>query len=83
MLINGRNIVRHPLNGDPFLDAYRKIGTVLATDVQEDGYVVTPEGEMRFSAGDFIVTDNPPTHAWPVKREVFEKTYERIPSDNG
>lgn len=80
--IQGQKITEHPFKDDPFLDEYKKIATVLAIDVMEDGIVYTPEGEMRFEAGDYIVTDNLPTHAWPVRRDVFEKTYARVPSDN-
>ena len=80
--IQGQNIKEHPFKDNPFLDECKKIATVLAVSVLEGGVVYTPEGKMRFKAGDYIVTDNPPTHAWPVAREVFEKTYVRIPSDD-
>ena len=54
---------------------YRKVGTVLAQQAVSDGSVTTPEGVMSYKAGDYLVTDNPPTHVWPVKREVFLRTY--------
>ncbi|HEX5466698.1 MAG TPA: hypothetical protein VFW92_08515, partial [Candidatus Limnocylindrales bacterium] len=54
---------------------YRKVGYVLAEQATEPGIIATPEGDMRFEAGDYLVTDAPPTHMWPVKREVFERTY--------
>ena len=58
---------------------YHKIATVLAEQQLKGGQVVTPEGIMRYEAGDYLVTDNPPTHVWPVKRSVFEETYRRDP----
>ena len=77
--IDGRNISKHPLDADAI--GYRKIGTVLAAEVQHDGVVFTPEGEMQFHAGDYIITDNPVTHAWPCKKEVFERTYVLVAVD--
>lgn len=70
--VNGRNISEHP---DHHAAEYRKIGTVLAATAHMGGIVETPEGTMAFEAGDYLVTDNPPTHLWPVKRDVFERTY--------
>ena len=35
-----------------------------------------PEGTMQPQTGDYLVSDDPPTHLWPVRREVFERTYE-------
>ena len=75
--INGKGITPEfwggPETGYP--QEYRKTATVFATPALTDGEIETPEGVMRFAAGDYIVTDNPPTHAWPVKRAVFEATY--------
>jgi hypothetical protein len=56
---------------------YRKTATVLAQKVDYPFTVHTPEGEMNGEPGDYIVTDNPPTHAWPVRGSVFEATYVR------
>ena len=55
---------------------YRKVGAVLAARAEVPGVVRTPEGDMRYAAGDYLVTDLPPTHCWPVRREVFEATYD-------
>jgi len=71
--IQGQKINEHPLG--LFVGEYKKIANVLAQAALEAGIVFTPEGEMAFNKGDYIVTDNPPTHAWPVKKEVFERTY--------
>lgn len=64
---------------DPFdVHCYRKTATVLACKTMEDGEIVTPEGVMRYRAGDWIVSDNPPTHVWPVKKDIFEATHEVV-----
>lgn len=76
--INGREVEVHPLAGSVPVHEYAKTSTVLAAQTNEDGLVMTPEGAMSYGAGDYIVTDNPVTHAWPVKRAVFEATYERV-----
>ena len=74
--IDGRlnAISEHPLK-DQQPGEYRKTATVLAVQARDPGIVFTPEGPMEFHAGDYIVTDNPPTHAWPVKAHIFESTY--------
>lgn len=70
----GRGLSAHPYShATP--RTYRKVATVLAIEAPCDGEVDTPEGVMRFHAGDFIVTDNPPIHAWPVARDVFLSTH--------
>lgn len=64
---------------DPFdLHCYRKTATVFARKTMEDGEVETPEGVMRYHAGDYLVTDNACTHQWPVRRDIFEATYELV-----
>lgn len=73
--IMGRKIDRHPLLGAEPLAVYVKEASVIAGQALQSGVVVTPEGEMTFQPGDYIVTDNPPTHAWPVRQQVFELTY--------
>ncbi len=57
---------------------YRKTAPVRAVPVGYDFAVETPEGVMYAHAGDYLVTDVPSTHFWPVKRETFEKTYEPV-----
>ena len=77
--IEGRNIGRHPLSDESGqLGIYAKHGSVIAGMAEQPGLITTPEGEMTFQAGDFIVTDNPPTHAWPVRSDVFKSTYRLI-----
>lgn len=75
--LEGQNIARHPLvDTTGHVGLYVKGVTVIAVQAQVAGVVVTPEGEMTFQAGDYILTDNPPSHAWPVRQQVFETTYE-------
>lgn len=71
--INGRNIGAHPLAEG--LSVYSKTASVIAGQAQVPGIIDTSEGQMTFQAGDYIVTDNPPTHAWPVRADVFKGTY--------
>lgn len=71
--IEGRHIGRHPLSDqvEPGLKIYSKQATVIAGQAQVPGIIETQSGQMTFQAGDYIVTDNPPTHAWPVRADVF------------
>jgi hypothetical protein len=54
---------------------YRKTATVLAARLRTDAVIVTPEGEMKARAGDYLA-QHEDGHAWPIKRETFEGTYE-------
>lgn len=78
-MIEGRGIRVHPAAGfETPIREYRKTATVFAAQASASGVITTPEGQMSFDAGDYIVTDNPTTHAWPVKRDVFESTYVEV-----
>lgn len=79
-VIDGRNIAKHPFAHEEGVrvGTYSKQASVLAAQTVNPGMVHTPEGDMTFQAGDYIVTDNPPTHAWPVNQQVFETTYAEI-----
>ena len=55
---------------------YHKVALVWAFPLSETLDIDTPEGTMHADIGDYLVSDDPPTHLWPVKREVFERTYE-------
>ena len=57
---------------------WRKTATVFARQHSIPFRVHTPEGVMEGAAGDYLVTSNPPTHMWPVRREIFEATYEEV-----
>lgn len=80
-VIDGRKVKRHPFADREPVGRYRKVGAVLAAPAPIAGSIITPEGEMRYQAGDYVVTDDPPTHAWPVREAVFRLTY--LPSSAG
>ena len=54
---------------------WRKTATVVAEPLAADAEIETPEGLMRARAGDYLA-QHEDGHAWPIKREVFEATYE-------
>jgi hypothetical protein len=55
---------------------FRKTTPILARQINDEVTVVTPEGSMDAQPGDWIASDDPPTHLWPIRAEVFERTYE-------
>ena len=83
--IEGIDVAKHPYaHLDGFaVKTYSKQASVLAAQADNPGVIKTPEGEMTFQAGDYIVTDNPPTHAWPVRQQVFESTYAEVGAGHG
>ncbi len=56
---------------------YRKTAIVKAAQIHEDFTVHTLEGMMSGVAGDYVCEGVEGEH-WPVKKEIFEKTYEEI-----
>lgn len=54
---------------------YRKTALVLAAPLTFDAEITTPEGVMQAKAGDYLA-QHQDGHAWPIKRETFEGTYE-------
>lgn len=77
-VINGRKM--NLMEVDYFSNAprYRKIAAVHALQSIEPGIIETLEGNMEFHSGDYLVTDDPPTHIWPVRQDIFEATYEEL-----
>lgn len=74
--INGTHVDRHPFSDqEGGLAIYLRGTTVIAAQAQQSGVIRTAEGEVTFQPGDWIVTDNPPTHAWPIRQQVFAATY--------
>lgn len=57
---------------------YRKKTFVRAVQTGADGDIETLEGIMSYHAGDYILSDDPPTHIWPVRKDIFESTYEVV-----
>lgn len=48
-------------------------------DYSDNYFVIkTPEGNMFFAVGDWIATGVNGEH-WPVKDEIFQKTYKKLP----
>ena len=58
----------------PWLE-YRKTATVHAFQVQHPFIVHTLEEDMTGEAGDYLC-QGPAGERWPVKRDIFETTYE-------
>ena len=58
----------------------RKPIIVKATQTKVPKVVKTLEGDLKAQPGDWIVT-GPAGEQWPVKKEVFSKTYEKVPDD--
>jgi hypothetical protein len=84
MHINGKDISSHPLQErpderSPEVKSYRKTATVLAAPATDFGEIDTIDGHQTFKPGDYIVSNDPPTEAWAVPAEIFEKTHEEIP----
>lgn len=50
---------------------------VTAFQTKEPMNIITLEGTMRANSGDWIIT-GVEGEQWPVKKEIFEKTYEVI-----
>ena len=71
----GRAEPTAPLIGPPRL--WRKIALVEAEQLAEDVAIETWEGVMQASAGDYLA-QHQDGHAWPIKRETFEGTYEEV-----
>jgi hypothetical protein len=58
---------------------YRKTALVQARQATAPGSIATLEGEMRYAAGDWLLGPGAAGEFWPCAREVFERTYERVP----
>jgi hypothetical protein len=58
----------------PWLE-YRKTAPVFAFQAGHPFLVHTREGDMTGEAGDYLC-QGPAGERWPVKREIFEATYE-------
>lgn len=57
---------------------YRKTATVLAGQATEAGVIKTLEGNHTYQAGDYICGPGAAGEYWPVRRDIFESTYEAI-----
>lgn len=60
-------MMRYPIQYAPFI-----------SEILPPGYSLsTLEGEMKLEVGDYIATGVDGEH-WAIKKEIFEKTYERV-----
>ena len=56
---------------------YRKTATVFAVQMDDEFTVETLEGVHEGHAGDYLCK-GVEGEKWPVKREIFERTYELV-----
>lgn len=73
--LEGHLITEHPLAAEG-LGIYSMGPTVLAAQAMVGGVLHTASGDQTFQAGDWIVTDNPPSHAFVVREQVFAQKYQ-------
>ncbi|MGE7365381.1 PGDYG domain-containing protein [Desemzia incerta] len=62
------------------IKAVKKPIPVRAKQTNKHIDVKTLEGTMHANPGDYIIT-GPEGEKWPVKKEIFEKTYEILEED--
>lgn len=61
--------------------SYRKKETIVNARIvtADDGEIVeTPHGSVLAEKGDYVLTDIYSGDTWPVKAEIFKRTYEEI-----
>ena len=80
MKIQGYGLTEHPLaqhgHGIEVIKAHLGGDQYLASIAPDFGTVESEdESEQEFAPGDYIVTDDPPTHAWAVEHNSFEATF--------
>ena len=51
-----------------------------ARRVEVSELVLTAHGRVRAEPGDWILTDPESGDTWPIKPDLFERTYERVDS---
>ena len=75
--IDARDIGQHPLAGGEMDVIHVFVGEkeFLAVMAIVGGVIVSRKGTERFNAGDYIVSDDPPSNAWKVNPEAFRATY--------
>lgn len=75
--IDAREISQHPLAGGEMEVQRVFVGEkeFLACIAIVGGVILSRKGTERFNAGDYIVSDDPPTNAWKVNPEAFRATY--------
>ena len=61
--------------------AIKKAIPVQVTQSNKHVDILTLEGTIHANPGDYIIT-GPEGERWPVKKEIFEKTYEIIEEES-
>lgn len=62
------------INTNYIFKEYRKTATVLAVKMDVEFTVNTIEGVMKGNAGDYLC-EGVEKERWPIKKEIFEKSY--------
>ena len=58
---------------------YRKKPVVIeARLLTQAGLVLTAHGRVRAEAGDYVLRDPESGDEWPIKPDIFERTYEPV-----
>jgi hypothetical protein len=66
---------------------YRKTAQVWAIQIESDFEIETREGWLKADKGDYLVVNviealhfgqNQVSYPWPVRKEIFESTYEEV-----
>ena len=52
-------------------------------EVTKPELVTTAHGRVRAEVGDFILLDPESGDTWPIKRDIFEETYEVVDESSG
>lgn len=60
---------------------YKKTALVKAKQMSESFEIKTLEGTMKGEAGDYLC-EGPAGEQWPVKRIIFESTYEEYRAED-
>jgi hypothetical protein len=78
--IDAELISQHPLAGGEMDVLHVMVGekAFLAVMAIVGGVIRSRKGTERFNAGDYIVSDDPPTNAWKVNPEAFRSTYRKV-----
>jgi hypothetical protein len=77
VVVHPRDPLTAPVPRGPVRE-YRKTATVMAGQAPTGGTIPTLEGDHTYEAGDYIAGPGQAGEFWPVKRAIFEATYEPL-----
>merc|ERR1712150_190806 len=63
------------------LQQYKKIGRIRGMAMKQDFLIETLEGLEYGKAGDYLAQNITEGEQWPIKKKVFEETYEQVEGD--